>query len=145
MNEENFDSLEKLLRGVNLRQPSAELDKRIVAIARADRPRVRRWRLALAAAAGASITAAGLVLVMLWPKTELGPQPSSVPVAKRQPVQHIERVWSSLAAKDVVAPGSAAAVCRIERRTVRDVQWIDPENHVRMQWQETVSVPVEYN
>lgn len=179
MNDDNFQNLERLLRDLALEQPSVELDRRVesVWLGPASRPRRRRLVGAGAALAVAASLLLGAGL-WLWrsgqekgegggPKLAgkekadnrltaregnspiLAARKSGQSPSGQSPPIRIERVWSMVSARKVVIAEGAQPVQQVQREVVREVQWIDSQQHARIQWtipsQETDLVPLEYN
>lgn len=164
MNDGNLEQLEDLLRGLPLRRPSPELDRRVATVWRARSSRRTRWTAA-ATVATAAAAAAGLLLMSMWEPADDRPAdpgraaaagagaqpPPPAPAAEEPPPPpiRIEQVWTTQAAEGVVLRDGEVPMQRVHQQVVRHVRWIDEQNHVRIEWNipsdQTVLVPLEYN
>ncbi len=164
MSDYEREPIEDVLRRLPLREPSAGLDERVRAACPLPGYLDRRAAVGAAVAAMA-VLAAGLVWFhfhgMAGDDNNGGPNgrtmasvspPGGAEVAESTlaaaPVR-IEQVWSKVASTEVLARGNQPPVERVHQRVMRRVQWIDDQEHVRIQWsvpsEHTVLVPLDYN
>ena len=165
MNEREIEQLEALLQALPLREPSAELDRRVAALgqpAATPRVQIRRRGLKRAAwAAAALVTTAAAIIgvcllqlpahrgsVALPAVAQTTPPVYAAP--KVSPVQ-IEQTWSVPTSHELVASETEgeAPVSRVQKQVVRHVEWIDEQQHVYLQWtmpgEEVSEEALEYN
>jgi hypothetical protein len=123
-------SLESLLRGLPLREPTLGMDARVsseLAKLRSQQPRrLRLHRIAIAA--GVSI-AVGIGIRLSLPKKVTPIASISVTVAN--PIQ-IERDTSTMVDDGVIAATDDAAYQQFRRRTVREIWYVDPKSHAQL-------------
>jgi hypothetical protein len=129
--QENDRSLESLLRSPPLREPSPDLDARVNATLasfalRQTRP-IRFYRMALAAGL---LIAIGVGVRLSLPKPL--PPVAMLPTKTPEPIR-IERDTSTLYDDGVIAGSDDAAYQKFRRRTVREIWYIDPVTHARVQ------------
>jgi hypothetical protein len=133
--EMNFDdqdaSLESLLAGVPLREPSLNLDARVNAtFAKMRSQQPRRLRLHHMAIAAGILLAVGIGVRLSLPRKSLPVASTATPIS--HPAQ-IERDTSTLFDDGVVASTGEAAYQQFRRRTVREIWFVDPKNHSSLQ------------
>jgi hypothetical protein len=138
MNPDDQDpSLESLLRGLPLREPTLGLDARVNAeFATLRQRQTSRLRLHRFAIAAGILIAVGIGVRLAQPKK---PEPAvSLGAPPAQPIQ-IERDTSTVYDDGVVAATDDAAYQQYRQRTVREIWYVDPNTHAQLQ----VVIPTE--
>ena len=138
MNHDDTDaSLESFLRSIPLRQPSLRLDARVNDVfANLRSQQTRRLRLYPIAIAAAILIAIGIGVRLSLPK-KAAPV-ASVVASTAHPIR-IERDTSTLYDDGVIATTGDAAYQQFRRRTVREIWYVDPATHAKLQ----VVIPAE--
>jgi hypothetical protein len=135
MTPDNQDSsLESLLRGLPLREPTLGLDARVGAAFKQFNHR-RRVRLYPFAIAACLLIAIGFGFKMM--KTKSPPINTEVATVTH-PIQ-IERETSTVIDDGIIASTDDAAYQQYRRRTVREIWTVDPKTHA----QSRVVIPTE--
>ena len=117
------DELERLLRGLPLRPPTAALDHRVAAAVRR-----RAWHPARWAAAAAVLVVAGGTLRLM---NRARPTPVA-PVAVASSPVSVEREVSRTIDDGVVAVDGRVPYRQLRHQTVREVWWTDPTTGARL-------------
>jgi len=132
MGAEEFDrSLESLLRSPPLHEPSADLDARVNAtLAGSALRQARRVRLHRMAMAAGFLIAAAIGIRLSLPKSH--PPVAMVPMKSPEPIR-IERDTSTLYDDGMIAGSDDSTYQKFRRRTVREIWYIDPVTHARVQ------------
>jgi hypothetical protein len=124
-------SLESLLRGLPLREPTLDLDARVNAVfAKIRSPQPRRLRLYRLAIAAAALLAIGIGVRLSLPRKPL--PVTDVVASQTHPIQ-IERDTSTVYDDGVVATTGDAAYQQFRRRTVHEIWLVDPKAHSQLQ------------
>lgn len=130
-------SLESLLRGLPLREPTLGLDARNNSeFARLRSQKLRRLRLHRIAIAAGILIAIGLGIRLSL--TKKAPPIASIAAPVANPIQ-IERDTSTVYDDGVVATTDDSAYQQFRRRTVREIWYVDPNTHAQLQ----VVIPTE--
>jgi hypothetical protein len=142
MNDENWEPIENLLRGLPLRRPSPALDERVLAARPKSVPAVRRRTWAGLAIAGVAVAAGLLVAVLLSNRGGKEPEQAAIPKEKPPAV-----VGASVATEETVTTKSGPAMRRIRQQIVREVRPLDRQHDATIEWrsEQTEIVPWQYN
>jgi hypothetical protein len=135
MNEENWEPIEDLLRGLPLRRPSPALDDRVLAARPKSLVASRRRQWAGLLTATATVAAGLLAVFLLWNRG--GDRPEQAATPKPPAVIGVS----------VTAQGGPAIRRVRQLQIVREVRWLDSQHYAVIEWrsEQTEIVPWQYN
>jgi hypothetical protein len=128
-------SLESMLRGMPLREPTLGLDARVDAAFKQSRAH-RHIRLYPFVIAACALIAIGVGFKMMRPKA--APVSTAVTIAAENPIQ-IERDTTDVYDDGVISSTDDGAYEQYRKRTIREIWYVDPKTHA----QSRVVIPVE--
>ena len=142
MNQENWEPIEELLRGLPLRRPSPALDDRVLTARPKSVVASRRRKWAGLLTATATVAAGLLAVFLLWNRGGDQPEQAATPQPKPPAV-----VGASVATEEVVTANGGPAMRRVRQQIVREVRSLDRQHNATIEWrsEQTEIVPWQYN